>query len=96
MMNRGKIVLNPLLAWREIDGQVVIISPQDSVVHELNETASFIWKQVGSARDAAEIATKIEAKYSISASEAQQDTAEFLASLAAKGLLQIEEARGNV
>ncbi|MHB8526213.1 MAG: PqqD family protein [Candidatus Acidiferrales bacterium] len=89
-------MLNPLLAWREIDGQVVIISPEDSVVHELNETASFIWKQADAGGDAGEIARKIGIEYSISASEARADMDEFLAGLAAKGLLQIAAAARNV
>lgn len=96
MINPGKIALNPLLAWREIDGQVVIISPEDSVVHELNETASFIWKQADSGRDADEIARNIGTEYSIAASEAQVDMEEFLSCLAAKGLLQIAAAARNV
>ena len=29
---------NPALAWREIDDETVIISPNDSVMHELNDT----------------------------------------------------------
>ena len=44
---KGYIVRNPKLAWREVDGEMVIISPEDSQVHELNETASLIWKHAG-------------------------------------------------
>ncbi|MGH9709737.1 MAG: PqqD family protein [Candidatus Acidiferrales bacterium] len=96
-MNHPKrIIPNPLLAWREIDGQVVIISPEDSMVHELNETASFIWKQVDSRRDAAEIARNVGIEYSVGASEVQEDTERFLSCLAKKGLLQIEEMPRNV
>ena len=39
----GQISRNPKLAWREVDGEMVIISPEDSQVHELNETASLVF-----------------------------------------------------
>jgi len=32
---------DPALAWREIDDETVIISPQDSVMHELNDNGEF-------------------------------------------------------
>jgi len=35
---------NPALAWREIDEATVIISPNDSVMHELNDTEAFSGK----------------------------------------------------
>ena len=96
-MNQPKrIVLNPLLAWREIDGQIVIISPEDSMVHELNETASFIWKKADSGQGADEIAKNIGIEYSVDASEAQEDMERFLSCLADKALLQIEEMPRNV
>ncbi|HVA71986.1 MAG TPA: PqqD family protein [Candidatus Limnocylindrales bacterium] len=94
-MNRGRIAINPMLAWREIDGQVVIISPEDSVVHELNETGSFIWKQIDFGRGASEIARNMVTEYALPASEARADAEEFLECLAAKGLLQIEEERND-
>jgi len=37
---------NPALAWREIDDETVIISPHDSVMHELNDTGRLPWKNV--------------------------------------------------
>jgi hypothetical protein len=46
-MNNTATILwrkNPLLAWREIDGAAVIISPGDSVMHELNGTGSAVWR----------------------------------------------------
>ena len=78
---------NPLLAWREIQGEVVIISPEDSVVHELNSTASFIWKQVDSQRSAAEIAARVAEEFDVTYGAALCDTEDLLARFAEKGLL---------
>jgi len=68
----GFIVRNPKLAWREIDGETVIISPEDSLVHELNETASLIWKHA-EGKTLQEVAERVSAEYEISVEAARAD-----------------------
>jgi Coenzyme PQQ synthesis protein D (PqqD) len=86
-MNRETIVLNPRLAWREIEGHVVVISPEDSIVHELNETASFIWKHADCGRNVTEIANLLSDEFSVDAAQAKADTEGLLAVFLEKGLL---------
>ena len=86
-MNEGKLRQNPLLAWREIEGEVVIISPEDSFLHELNATASFIWKQLDGERTAPEIAELVATEYDVTPRVASADTEELVSQLEAKGLL---------
>lgn len=83
---------NPLAAWREIDGVVVVISPEDSVLHELNPTAGFIWKHATGERTAEEIAALLATEYDVDAATALADTRELLAELAGKKLVQLEPA----
>ncbi len=78
---------NPLLAWREIDGETVIISPRESVLHELNETGSFLWRQIDGRRSTAELAELLAAEYEVAAGEALADTEALLQELAARRLL---------
>jgi hypothetical protein len=78
---------NPILAWREIDGEIVIISPHDNVLHQLNETGSFVWKQVDGHRPAAEIAAGLEAEYDVELEDALRDTETLLGELASRQLL---------
>jgi hypothetical protein len=66
------ITRNPKLAWREIDGETVIISPEDSLVHELNETASLIWKHA-EGKTLQEVAERVSAEYEISVEAARAD-----------------------
>lgn len=35
---------NPNIIFREIDGQSVLLNDEKGEIHQLNETASFIWK----------------------------------------------------
>jgi phosphatidylserine decarboxylase len=80
---------NPQLAWREIDGEIVIISPEDSQVHELNETAALVWKRADGAQTVEEIAARMAAEFEVSCESAQQDVAELIAQLAEKQLLKV-------
>jgi hypothetical protein len=78
---------NPKLAWREIDGEAVIISPEDSHVHELNETASIIWANADGKHSVDELAGVIAARYEVELTEAKADVDELVEVLSAKGLL---------
>lgn len=70
---------NPQLAWREIEGEIVIISPEDSQVHELNETAALIWKCADGAQTVEQIAEGVAAHYDVSPETALADVAELIA-----------------
>jgi hypothetical protein len=78
---------NPQLAWREIDGEIVIISPEDSQVHELNETAALVWMRADGAQSVEEIAADIAAEFDVSCEAARKDVAELIAQLEEKQLL---------
>jgi predicted transcriptional regulator len=86
---------NPKLAWREIDGEAVIISPEDSHVHELNETASLIWKNADGKHDLDEIAAAIVEAYDVPVVVAQADVRELITTLSEKGLLTISNRDGE-
>ncbi|MGB8543195.1 MAG: PqqD family protein [Candidatus Acidiferrales bacterium] len=82
----GQIMRNPKLAWREVDGEMVIISPEDSQVHELNETASLFWKHAeGKTLD--ELVERIAAEYEVARETARADLEELLAALGEKQLM---------
>lgn len=83
----GRLERNPNLAWREIDGEVVIISPEDSQVHELNETASLIWKHADGAHGLEEITARVAEVYDVAPEAARTDVAEMIAQLDEKRLL---------
>jgi hypothetical protein len=83
---------NPQVAWREIDGQVVIVSPEDSVLHELNPTASAIWRHATGERTGAQIAAALAEEYEVSEAVALADTEELLAALVERKLLVMSPA----
>lgn len=82
----GEITRNPKLAWREVDGAMVIISPEDSQVHELNEIASLFWKHAdGKTLD--QLVERISAEYEVARETARADLEELLAALGEKQLM---------
>ena len=80
-------IRNPSAAWTTVDGDVVIISPEDSVLHELNATASFIWKQATGERTGRAIAEMLASEYEVAPETALTDTEELIAHLIGKNLL---------
>jgi hypothetical protein len=78
---------NPALAWREIDEATVIISPNDSVMHELNDTGSFLWKNIDGYRTTADLAALLAEIYEVTPDVALTDTQSLLEELSSRKLL---------
>lgn len=84
---------HPNAAWRELQGEVVVISPEDSVLHELNETASFIWRHATGEHTAEEIAGRMADEYEVDRATALADACELVNHLEQRKLLVCAEAR---
>lgn len=86
---------NPVLAWREIDEATVIISPNDSVMHELNDTGSFLWKNIDGHRSATELAGMLAENYEVTADVALTDTHALLGEMSSRKLVVPVPATGG-
>lgn len=86
---------NPALAWREIDEATVIISPSDSVMHELNDTGSFLWKNIDGQRSAAELAGLLAENYEVTPDVALTDTQALLEEMSSRKLVVPVPATGG-
>lgn len=82
------VIRNPRLAWREVDGEMIIISP-DGQVHELNETATLVWKNAAGDKGLEEIAGEIAVEYDVTLEHARADLAELLVVLEQKQLVLV-------
>jgi hypothetical protein len=79
---------NPQVAWRELDGQVMLVTPADAVLHLLNDVGSFLWKQIDAPRTAAELADAVFAEYQVDQETARRDVAEFLGEILGRQMLE--------
>jgi hypothetical protein len=86
---------NPALAWREIDESTVIISPHDSVMHELNDSGSFLWKNIDGYRSAADLASLLVESYEVTLDVALADTQSLLEEMYSRKLLVPAPATGG-
>jgi hypothetical protein len=78
---------NPALAWREIDDETIIISPNDSVMHELNDTGRFLWKNIDGTKSAAELAQLLAENYEVTPEIALSDTQALLEEMSSRKLV---------
>jgi Coenzyme PQQ synthesis protein D (PqqD) len=86
---------NPALAWREIDEATVIISPTDSVMHDLNDTGSFLWKNIDGHRSDAELAGLLAESYEVTPDVALTDTRALLEEMSSRKLVVPVPATGG-
>ena len=82
-----KFIRNPRTAWREYDGQVMVITPDDSKLHTLNESGSFLWKSLGEDGDTQDgLVAKLLEEFEVTQEEAKKDTKAFLKLMVEKQL----------
>jgi len=82
---------NPKVAWRIIEGKAVIVTPETSMLHELNSVGSKIWEFSDGQTKIGEIIDKIKEEFRVDDGIAKSDTLEFFQNLSQRGLLITSE-----
>lgn len=80
--------INKDLAFRRVDGAVFIVDAARSELRELNGTASAVWEGLAAGRSEAAIVSGMAAEFEVDERTARADLREFVAELAAAGLLE--------
>ena len=75
------------LPFQEIQGQAVVVVPARREMHQLDETATFLWAALSKERNVAELVEALCGEFEVPASQAEADVREFLSGLEAKGLV---------
>jgi hypothetical protein len=75
--------------WREVDGQVVIISVDSARVRLLNGVGGFVWARCDG-RALASIAEEVGRAYDVNPEVARDDVERFVRDLAARGMIVVE------
>lgn len=63
---------------RDISGQLVILTPVEGTIHELDELGGFIWSLCADPISVKEITDRIVAEYDVEAKIVQQDLTVFI------------------
>lgn len=81
---------------RVIDGATVVLDRRENRVHQLNESATFIWDLCNGEHAPAEIAQQLSLAYGLDATTAQRDVARVLRQLRRLGLLDGGQAFAGI
>lgn len=77
------------LAARVIGGEAVVVTPADSLVHELDPVATYVWEKCDGRRSGWEIVESVVAAFEVERSVAARDLEILLRTLSDKGLVDL-------
>ena len=72
---------------RTVEGEMVVMDQESEQIHQLNETASFIWQLCDGEHDRQQIADELSEAFEVDPQTAQQDVTKTLEKLEEIGLL---------
>lgn len=81
------------IAWRELDGQAVLVEPSDGTVTVLNESGTRLWARLEEPQTLEALAAFLAGRYALSLADALRDAEAFAEHLASRKLARFE--RGN-
>ena len=80
--------LNPKIAARVVNGEALILTPHDSVLHTLNPVATRIWELMRDHGTVQAVVDAVVAEFDVDAATAEADLRELLKDLQAKQILE--------
>ena len=79
----------PDIVSRQLDGEAVLVIPGKAQVKVINPTGAAIWSLLDGRRSVNEIALVLCDEFDVEPEQAKLDTLDFIADLAARGILLI-------
>ena len=79
---------DPRLPFQELQGQAVVVVPARRELHELDETATFLWAELSQARTLPDLVAALCAEFEVEPRVAEADVRDFLRELEEKGLVR--------
>jgi hypothetical protein len=76
------------VVWRLINGEAVIVTPSDNIMHSLNEVGTRIWELTDGKRKLGDVALCLQTEFNVDTKQAQTDTLWFVGCLKKKGLVE--------
>ena len=77
----------PDCAFREIEGEVFVVSSKTAGVHLLNSVATFIWNLLDGEKTMNEIAGAVTEEFDVNGDEARRDAKEFIEEIIKSGII---------
>jgi hypothetical protein len=87
--------VNPSVAHREIEGQILLLLPDDYEMLTLNETGRMVWVDLVEGRPLSRTARSIAERYAISVERALGDVRLLVDDLASRDVIRPRETPGG-
>jgi hypothetical protein len=85
---QSKPVRRKDLVWREVDGETVIIAPDNKYLRVLNSVGSSIWSKLDGRLSVQDIVANISSEYGVDAGTAREDVLVFIRELHTAALIE--------
>jgi hypothetical protein len=82
------VVRNERLAWRVLDGEAVILFPEEGTLHRLNATGTRAWEQFDG-RPLSAVTRALTSEYRVDHDEAMQSIEGLVGDLLEMGLVEV-------
>jgi hypothetical protein len=79
--------INGEIAHREIEGQILILRPDDNFLYTLNGSGRHIWLGIAKKKKLSSIIKSVSKEFGIPEDSARRDVMEFVKDLEVKGIL---------
>lgn len=79
--------VRPEIAHREVEGQVVLLLPDDDALFTLNESAKLLWKRLVTGATVAELARVVVSRYRVAPAVAEADVRALVRDLARRRIV---------
>ena len=93
--NGMKVKRNDEAVWRVIDGEIVVLLPEERALHALTGCGSRVWELIEEETAISEIVQKICAEYDVEPQRAREEIIEYVHKLEAMKLVDIVPVAGE-
>jgi len=80
-------VMNEEIAYREIEGQILLLRPDDHSLYTVNGSGKFIWLEILKRKPVSTIAKNLAKKFNVSEEKACKDVLRFVRELEKKTII---------
>jgi hypothetical protein len=78
---------SPRIAYREIEGQILVLLPDDTEIYTFNAAGTLIWKGLARRHGQPRIVSDLMRAFGVDRTRAEADVVRFIRDMARKGLL---------
>ena len=76
------------IPWQKIDEQILILNPEKSEAHEINESAGFIWQELDGHKTYEQVFQNFIDSYEVDSNTAKEDFSETVRKFLDLGLIR--------